>query len=315
MARGFKIALVVAAAFGLTALVVLAARRDDSSSLPPTPTHAALSIVPRLDHVYLIVMENKGSGSIIGSSDAPYINQLIRQNGLATAYTAVDHPSQPNYIALWSGDPQGVRDDRVHRINATNVGDQLEATGKTWKVFAQNLPIADDSGGPTCYTGSKASGGPDGKGNYVRKHEPAISFVDVSNDTARCTAHISDFSHFDPATANLELVVPNLCNDMHDCSVQTGDSWLQRWLPSHILETPTWKSSNSAIFIVWDEGSSNQGGGGNVPTIVISKRTPAGFTSSTPHDHYSLLRTIEEAFGVGCLKNACSANTLGEFFR
>lgn len=309
-----KLIAVVMAAVATMALIVAVATGNQPIT-KPTPTAPALAAVPAFDHIYVIVMENKEEGSIVGNPDAPYLNQLIHQHGLATNYTAVTHPSQPNYIALWSGSTQGVLDDGVHRVEAQHLGDQIENAGKSWKVFAQNLPVVDSAGNPICFTGAAASNGPDGPGTYARKHEPAITFVNVSNNTSRCEAHITDFSHFDPAAANLELIIPNLCNDMHDCGVKTGDSWLQSWLPSHILNTSTWSNSNSALFITWDEGSGNTGGGGKVATIVVSKQTLAGFTSDVPHNHYSLLRTIEQAWGLGCLKESCSANTLGEFFK
>ena len=306
-----------AAGLILVALMVLevVGSRGNDPIATPTPSPIAIASVPAFDHIYVIVFENEESGSVIGSQKAPYINQLSRSFGLATNYDAVDHPSQPNYVALWSGSTQGVKDDRVHRIDAVTLGDQLEASGKSWMVYAQNLPIGGSASEPLCYTGATASGGPDGDGTYARKHNPAVSFVDVSNDAARCAAHMSDFNHFDPAAANLELIVPNLCNDMHDCGVTAGDAWLKSWLPDHLLNTLTWQSTNNAVFITWDEGSSNAGGGGNVATIVISKNTPAGYVSDVPHTHYSLLRTIEEAWGIDCLKYSCEANTLGEFFK
>src|ERR1700687_1968486 len=111
-------------------------------------------------------MENKDYGSIVGNSSAPYLNSLISQYGLATNYDAVSHPSEPNYLALFSGSTQGVRDDGIYNLSATNLGDQLEAKGKTWRVFAENVP-------PGCYAGSPASGGGDGPGNLARQHEPA----------------------------------------------------------------------------------------------------------------------------------------------
>ncbi len=314
MTVGWRLIVGILAACGLMTLIVVVSRGNQPITPPATPS-PDVAAVPVFDHVYLIVMENEQASSIVDSPRAPYLNQLIKQYGLATNYTSVAHPSEPNYIALWSGSTQGVKDDRVHRIDAQHLGDQLEAAGKTWKVFAQNVPVSDSSGNSICYTGATASGGPDGTGTYARKHEPAISFVNVSNDKARCIANITDFSHFDPASADLELIIPNMCNDMHDCSVQTGDEWLKSWLPGHILETPEWRDTNSALFITWDEGTSNQGGGGKVATLVISKTTPAGVTSDTPHDHYSLLRTIENAWGLGCLKETCGANTLGEFFK
>ncbi len=248
-------------------------------------------------------MENKEYGSIIGNTAAPYINGLASRYGLATNYDAVAHPSEPNYLALWSGSTQGVTDDGTYDLSATNLSDQLLATGRTWKVFAQNVPTG-------CYTGATASGGADGPGTYVRRHEPAISFTDVSREAARCS-NITDFSHFDPGAADLELIVPNTCNDMHDCSVAAGDAWLSSFVP-RILSSGAF--TDSVLFITWDEGTTSTGGGGHVATLVISPLTRAGMRSATWHDHYSLLRTVEDAWGLGCLAQTCGANDMREFF-
>jgi len=259
--------------------------------------------VPAFRHVYLIVMENKAYGSIVGSDTAPYLNDLIGRYGLATRYTAVAHPSEPNYIALFSGATQGVTDDAVHDLAARNLANQLEDKGRTWRVFAQNVPL-------DCFTGAVASGGPDGPGTYARKHEPAISFISIATDRGRCR-NITDFSHFDPAAADFELIVPNMCNDMHDCSVATGDRFLRSFVP-RITESPAF--ADSVLFITWDEGTGGSGGGGQVATLVVSPLVKAGFTSSVAHTHYSLLRTIEAAWDLGCLRHSCSANDMREFF-
>jgi phosphatidylinositol-3-phosphatase len=223
---------------------------------------------------------------------------------LATNYAAVAHPSQPNYIALFSGSTQGVKDDNRHTVNAANLADQLDAKGKTWKIFEQNFPSA-------CFTGMSASGGSDGDGKYLRRHDPAISFSNISESPGRC-ANIVDFSQFDPAAADYEMIVANSCNDMHDCPVSDGDSFLQQFVP-RIVNSDAWKNGG-VLFITWDEGTTNKGGGGQVPTLVISPQVPAGFKSSVAHSHYSLLRTIQDAWGLGCLAQTCSANNLGEFF-
>jgi hypothetical protein len=275
------------------------------TSVPATPMQPTATSAPSglsFSHVYLIVMENKGYTNIVGNSNAPYINSLIADYGLATNYSGVAHPSEPNYLALFSGSTQGVFDDGNHDLDGQNLADQLEANGKTWRVFAQNVP-------PDCFKGGTASGGADGAGAYARKHEPAISFTDISASTARC-GNITDFTHFDPAAADFEFIAPNLCNDMHDCSVATGDAFLQSFVPT-ILNSPAWQQGG-VLFITWDEGEgvlSNQ-----VATLVISKAVPQGFQSDVAHDHYSLLRTIEDAWGLGCLNNTCTANNLGEFF-
>ena len=135
--------------------------------------------MPSFKHVYLIVMENHPFNDVIGDGDAPTLNSLARQGALATDYHAVGRPSQPNYIALVSGSTQGVTDDAVYDLGAPNLADQLEAKGLTWAVWAENLPDG-------CFTGATARGGPDGDGTYARKHEPFISFTEISGNPARC---------------------------------------------------------------------------------------------------------------------------------
>lgn len=265
-----------------------------------TSTPAAATL-PAFSHVYVLVLENHDLAGIIDSGAAPYLRSLADRYALATAYAGVAHPSEPNYLALFSGSTQGIHDDGVHSFDARTLADQLEAAGKDWRVYAQNVP-----GG--CYTGATASGGPDGQGTYARKHNPAISFTGISGNPSRC-ANIQDFSSFDPAAAPFELIVPNLCNDMHDCSVAHGDAWAASFVP-RILTSPAWQQGG-VLFITFDEGSGSQ----PVPTIVVSTGARAGFRSSVPHDHYSLLRTIEDAWHLPCLANACTANTLVEMFR
>jgi phosphatidylinositol-3-phosphatase len=269
----------------------------------PSPA-VSPSAIPAFSHIYTIVMENKEYGTVVGNRYAPYLNSLIAQFGVATNYTGVAHPSEPNYFALFSGSTQGATGDGVYNLAGHNLADQIEAKDKTWKVFAENVPL-------NCYTGVVAYGGEDGAGTYARKHNPAISFTDISRSPARC-ANITDLTHFDPAAANYELIVPNLCNDMHDCSVAVGDNFLSGFVPK-ILNSQAWQQGG-VLFITWDEGSTNRGGGGYVPLLVISKQVEKGFRSAVAYNHYSLVRTVEDAWGLGCLNQACSANNLAEFF-
>ena len=268
-----------------------------SSGATPIATSAS-----PFGHIYLIVMENSSYTDIVGNSNAPYLNSLIANYGLATNYRGVARPSEPNYLALFSGSTQGVADNNNHNLDGQTIADQLEAHGKTWKVFAQNVPL-------DCATGETASGGEDGAGDYARKHEPAISFTAISAVPARCL-NITDFTHFDPAAADFEFITPNLCNNMHDCSTATGDAFLRKFVPT-ILDSPAWQQGG-LLFITWDESegtASNQ-----VATLVISKAAAKGFQSAIAHDHYSLLRTIEDVWGLGCLNKTCTANNFNEFF-
>lgn len=259
-----------------------------------------------VQHIYLIMMENKEYTEIVANPQAPYLNSLIANFGLATNYLSIAHPSQPNYITLFSGSTQGVTSDSRYDLAATNLADQVEAGRLTWKLFAQNVPL-------NCYTGMTASGGEDGtSGSYGRRHNPAISFTDISQNPLRC-ANITDFAHFDPLAANLEFIVPNMCNSMHSCSIATGDAFLQSFIPT-ILNSAGWQQ-NGLLFITWDEGTSVPGdiSGHHVATLVLTPQMTPGFTSAVPHDHYSLLRTIENLWGLGCLNNSCTANDLSEF--
>lgn len=258
--------------------------------------------VPAFSHVWVLVLENASFASIADGSEDPYLRGLFSKFGLAANYFGVAHPSQPNYLAMFSGSTQGVTDDDVHDISAQNLADQLDAHGKTWKIYEQGYP-------GDCFPGTVASSDGEGfgtSGSYSRKHDPAISFDDIRKDPSRCS-NIVNFAHFDPAAADFELIVPNACNDMHSCPLATADAFLGAFVPK-ILTSPAF--ANSALFITVDEGT----GQNQVATLVAGPMVKPGLSSTVRHDHYSLLRTIEDAWGLGCLANACQANNMSEFF-
>jgi hypothetical protein len=280
--------------------------RSDAGRATTTPAGSGAGI-PAFDHVYLIVMENREYGSIVGNQDAPYIQSLIANFGLAANYDAIAHPSEPNYIALFAGSTLGVTTDGRYDLSGPNLADQLDAAGKSWHVYEQDYP-------GDCSAAASAAGGVDligPAGYYFRKHDPAISFTDISGQPARCAA-ITSLSGFDPGAANFELIVPNTYNDMHSSPTATGDAFLQAFVPL-IAGSPAF--ANSVVLITWDEGTSSEGGGGRVATLVVSPLlSSTGRQSSVAHNHYSLLRTIEDGFGLPCLSQACDANDLSEFF-
>ena len=291
--RGMTALLLVLIAFAIAAPVASAA--------------PAAARIPAFNHVYLVIMENREYVSIVGSPNAPYTNSLISSFGLATNYDAVSHPSQPNYLALFGGSTFGVTDDGIHNLAKSSLADQLQRAGLSWHVYEQDYP-------GHCATTSAAQGGPDliGPGGwYARKHDPAISFTDISLRPKRC-AQITSLAGFSATAANFELIVPNLTNDMHDGTTAQGDAFLKAFVP-RITNSSAF--AHSLLLITWDEGSTNQGGGGHVATVVVSPLLKsAGMQSSLPHNHYSLLRTIEAGLGLPCLRRACVANDLTEFF-
>ena len=297
--------LVVTIAAALTgAAAWLLRRAQHLTPLEAIPAGSTLAVRP-FSHVFLIVLENKSEQDIIGSPNAPYLNSLIEQYGLANDYQGVAHPSQPNYLAVFSGSTHEVFDDDVHDVSAPSIADQLEAAGRTWRVFAENLPAEP------CFTGASATDGPDGPGLYVRKHNPAVSFVSISGSPDRC-ANVQPLAAFDPAAADFQFIVPNMCHTMHDCPVADGDGWLRDFVPS-ILGSSAWKD-DGVLFVTFDEGA-DKSRQNELPTLVIAPDAAPGFRSGVAHNHYSLLRTIETGLRVPCLAESCNANTMGEFFR
>jgi hypothetical protein len=287
--RGCRVVMLVL----LAALIAACAGAPSSSASPsatatshsPAPTAPATEgVVPPFAHVYTIVLENASFATMVGNSKAPYLNGLMAKYGLSASYFGVSHPSQPNYLALFSGSTQGITDDSQHDLANTNLADQLEAHGKTWRVVEQDYP-----GG--CFTGSSKNGQGEGigsPGTYVRKHNPAISFADIRTNPVRC-ANITNLVAFDPSAANYQLIVPNECNDMHSCPIATADAFLATFVPRI---TSNAAFTDSVLFITTDEGEGTAGGGGRVATVVLSPLAKPGFTSSVQHDHYALLRTI-----------------------
>jgi phosphatidylinositol-3-phosphatase len=280
-------------------------------------------------HVFVIMMENTSYGSLIGNSNAPWINAAAQTSGLATSYFGVTHPSQPNYVAATSGSTNGVADDSDTTIDVPNIVDQLENHGKTWKAYMQSFSLCSSPLAHAC-----------GNQLYERKHNPFVSFADVQNDPARM-ANIVDLSRLDSDLAagtvsSYVWVSPDQCHDMHGraapasdpCSfaneqllISAGDSFLSNEV-SRITSSSAW-TGNSVIFIAWDESdftgngfngfgddsgccdSTPNQGGGHVVLLAISHSDHTARTSSISYNHYSMLRTIEDGWHLGCLGFTC----------
>lgn len=268
-----------------------------------SPPPDSLRAVPALSHAYLVIFENKDVDEVTGNADAPTFNALRQRYAALDVYQGVAHPSQPNYLALVSGSTMGVLDDDVHDVDGPTIFDQLEASGRDWRVYAENVP-------PGCYAGEGAVDGVDGEGAYVRKHEPAISFDAIREDPARC-ARIQSLDAFDPAAADLEIIIPNQCHNAHSCPIAVADAWLARFT-STLFASSAYRDGGAA-FILFDEAD-GKNETNRIPAIVASEAIAPGTVSTVAHDHYSVLRTLQDAWGLPCLAASCSANTVGEVF-
>jgi phospholipase C len=326
------------------------------SSLPMAIAAAkttALEGVPRFDHVFVIIEENKDYDQILGGVSAPNIAGYAKDYGSATRFFGEVHPSEGNYVALLGGDTYGIHDDDGvfckpgstasecpqaasqpgypdHTVHAAGLGDQLAGAGLTWKGYYESLPEP----GSLVYTASdpKFDHGTGRAALYASKHSGFLNFASVQSDPDRARK-IVGFDQLDADLArddlpNFALVVPNQCNEMHglygpglpaDCLssnvaalVRRGDAETAR-LVERIEATKAWSSKgNFAIVITFDEGAAGERsgccgvtpqarsnfGGGHIPTIVITNHGPRGLSDSTPYNHYSLLRTVEDAFGI-----------------
>jgi phosphatidylinositol-3-phosphatase len=269
---------------------------------------------PTYQHVIWIFMENHSFGDVIGNTaQAPYINSLAAECGLATNYHNVSHPSLPNYIAATSG--LGGRqikpfdnDCSVSKKCSTSAP-SIFGQGETWKAYEESMPA-------NCY--------PSNSGEYAIRHNPPPYYTTLSG----CSSLDVPYSQLATDLANNALpafsfITPNLIDDMHDGTIADGDSWLASNLPV-ILNSPEYQSGNTAVFITWDEGTGGKTGEAcaanttdpscQVATLVISPSTPAGATSATLFNHYSLLGTTEQLLGLPPLGAASAYPTMTSAF-
>jgi phosphatidylinositol-3-phosphatase len=249
---------------------------------------AAAAGVPRPDHVVIVVFENHQQPQVIGSPDAPYINSLAQGGANFTESYAITHPSQPNYIAQFSGDTQGVTSDSCpHTFTADNLGNQLVTAGLGFAGYSEGLPSAG-------YTGCSS-------GDYARKHAPWVNFSNLDGSTNQpFTAFPADFTQL----PTVSYVIPDLCNDMHDCSVSTGDTWLQ----NNIGAYADWATTHNSMLVV-DFDEDDFTAENRIPTVFYGQPVKAGAYSERI-DHYSVLRTFEDMYGLPHLGAADGATTI-----
>lgn len=264
------------------------------------PAATAAPKLPDFEHIVVIVFENKESTSVLGNRSAPTFNSYARRYANLTRYYGVTHPSLPNYLALVSGSTQGITNDCTRCVaSGESLADTIEASGRTWKTYAEGLPSAG-------YLGPFS-------GRYVKKHNPFAYFPDVADNPSR-RARIVPLTELAGdvrarTLPNFLLVVPDLCHSMHDCSVRVGDTWLRRNAPS-LLSLP-----KTVVFVVFDEGSTSIRGGGHTVALALGRavRPRARFRRVT--GHYGLLRTIEQAWGLPLLGQSAGATPITGIWR
>ncbi|MFR9797716.1 alkaline phosphatase family protein [Streptomyces sp. MS06] len=289
----------------------------DTPVAAPAPPAPPVSKVPGYDHVFMVMMENTDYSEIMNDpADTPFIHSLMSEGATMTDAHAVYHPSDENYLAVAGGDTYAHGATYWPDINSPerNLGDTVEAVGKTWKAYEQGI-------------GSPCNAGKGGADSYYEPDDaPFINYTDISGDAARCAAHLFDTTQL---TTDLQsaATTPNFswiaADDYYDGeasgngsakSLRTQDGWLRQTL-APVMSSPAWTRQRSLILLTWDESAGE--GYDHVATVAVGSQgtVPAGTTSPRHYDHYGIGRTIEDALGLpGLTANDTYATPLNDAF-
>ena len=263
------------------------------------------AVIPRPDHVVICIMENHDYYQIIGSTSASYINTLASQSANLTEFYGLTHPSQPNYLMMFSGSNQGETSDNTPSgtpWTSPNLGSLLINAGFSFRGYSEDLP----------YVGSNTSS----SGNYARKHNPWVNWQGTGTNQIPSGYNLtmnefpSDFNQL----PSLSFVIPNQANDMHDGSdpyrITTGDQWVQNHLQNYI----TWaQTNNSLLILTFDEDNFTPSN--HIPCIFNGPMVQPGSYYLTGYNHYDLLRTLEDMFGLPYAGQSVSAKPIEEIWK
>jgi phosphatidylinositol-3-phosphatase len=244
-------------------------------------------------HVVVVIEENKSFSTIIGNRDAPYFNGLAKEGMLFTDVHAVTHPSLPNYVALFSGSTYGLTDDSCpHDFSGPTLASELLARKLSFAIYSEDLP-------ETGFSGCSGSGG-----LYRRKHNPVVNWQ-AAGLPASLNRPFLDFPQDFSKLPSVAFVVPNMQNDMHDGTIAQGDAWLKANMDRYAIWA---KTHNSLLIVIWDESDANSISN-QIPLLITGAGVKPG-RNAQHLDHYGVLRTIEDMFGLKPLGQSTSAHPM-----
>lgn len=246
-----------------------------ATSTSPPPSATGVDAVPRFDHIVVVVEENKPYGELVGTSATPFLTALAGSGAVLTQSYAITHPSEPNYLALFSGSTQGLSSDSCpHQFSGPNLAASLIAAGDTFTGYSESLPYAG-------YTGCSA-------GPYARKHAPWVNFALPPGASQPMTAFPTDFTQL----PNVSFVIPNLQDDMHDGSIAQAD----RWLATHLTTYRTWAAAHNSLLVVTTDEDDNSHANHITTLFAGAHITPGQYPMRT--DHYGVLHTLLDSFNL-----------------
>lgn len=312
-----RLGLLAAVALCSTALLAWpnSATAAASGARPSARHLAGRSGIPAFGHVFVVVMENLDYQQALAT---PGLVSLANQYALATEYYAASHPSLPNYLALTSGSTWGISSDCTScLVNEPNIANQLGSANISFGAYMEGIRTS-------CFLA------PYGGNDYAAKHDPFRYYIDVRSSRALCS-RIQPESELpallaEPASKvpRFVWVTPDLCHDGHDCAPSIAATWLTGFV-RQVTASSAWRD-NGVLFITWDESNGDDSavvppgrvtaccGGGRVMTLVIDKNVQPRVRVDAVYNHYSLLATIEDSFGIPLLGQAKSADPMSAFF-
>lgn len=250
----------------------------------PNPVPSPSATTPQFKRVIIFVLENENQERV---NKNPYFKTLASKGATFTNLHGEIHPSQGNYIAMVAGDTYGIESDKNIDLNVPHLGDLLEAKQKSWHVYAENYP-------GNCFLSASSS-------LYVRKHLPFLSFVNVSKNPSRCANITNEKNFFADWKAGtlpeVTMYIPNMDNNGHDTNIAYSANWLQTKFQANFDDAQSMKDTLVVMTYDEDEGSSNN----LIYTVLLGSMVKPGSVNSELHSHYSILKLIEDNFGLGSL--------------
>ncbi|WML29315.1 alkaline phosphatase family protein [Neobacillus sp. OS1-32] len=283
----------------LIVVVILTACAQNQEAKKQTPAEKNIATerkLPKIDHIVVVVEENRSLKAIKGNSEAPYINSLMQQGANMTNFYAIEHPSQPNYLDLFSGSNQGVTDDKVpkKKFSTDNLASELLAKNDTFVGYSEDLPSTGFEGESTR------------PGGYARKHNPWVNFINVPK---KVNQPLTNFPKDFTKLPTVSFVIPTLQHDMHDGSIKEADKWLRK----HIDPYVQWANKhNSLLIVTWDEDDGSQNN--KIATFFVGPMVKPG-QYKDKLNHFNLLRTLEDLYGLEHAGKSKTANPIKNIWK
>jgi hypothetical protein len=265
--------------------------------------------LPSFGNVVIVLGENTNYGTSYNSTNMPYLTSLANSYGLGVNYYSDTHPSIGNYLNLATGYILTDDDSQTPQsfpVSLNNIALEVQQAGGTWKDYVESLPVAATPCG-----GLKS-------GAYYVRHDP-LEYMTTINGEKKNFVCFSAFQNDLKRNAlpNLSWLVPNGCDDAHDCAIGTFDTWLKTEIAPLLASSYFQTGGTGLLIIVFDENNDSgnpdcdtttegKGCGGQVELVVVSPFSKRGYQSpggdtrnyNSSYDEGDILRLMAQGLGL-----------------